>query len=141
MVPDEGVIVTQGALAVAIHVRSLDRSFERPTVCGDGSVPPLVAENVRALGLTCNAHNGFAKPRSIANVNAVPPSILDIVCRIGAVRRLLTVLRDVLSDMKPPSLVSAHREVRPRWLGRYGAMPVPKKTSMARQVNALRDMV
>lgn len=88
MVPEEGVIVIQGAFTVAVHARSLKRLDERTTVCGDGSVPPLVAEKVRALGLTCKAHNGFTKPRSIANVNAVPPSIFDIVCRIGAVRRL-----------------------------------------------------
>ena len=88
MVPEEGVIVIQGAFTVAVHILSFKRLVERTTVCGDGSVPPLVAEKVRALGLTCKAHNGFTKPRSIANVNAVPQSIFDIVCRIGAVRRL-----------------------------------------------------
>lgn len=76
MVPEEGVTVIHVAFAVAIQVRSLDRLFERTMVCSDGSVPPLVAENVRALGLTCNAHNGFTKPRSIANVNVAPPRIL-----------------------------------------------------------------
>jgi hypothetical protein len=86
MVPDEGVTVIQVAFSVAVQVLSLERLDERTTVCGDGSVPPLVAEKVRALGLTCKAHDGFTKPRSIAIVNVVPPSILDIVCRIGAVR-------------------------------------------------------
>ena len=84
MVPDEGVTVIQGAFSVAVHVLSLSLLLERTTACGAGSGPPLVAEKFRALGLTCNAHDGFAKPRSIANVNAVPPSIFDIVCRIGA---------------------------------------------------------
>jgi hypothetical protein len=92
IVPEEGVIVIQGALAVAAHVLSLDRLVERTTIWGDGSVPPLVAEKVRALGLTCKAHNGFTKPRSIANVNAVPPSIFDIVRLIDAVRRLWIVI-------------------------------------------------
>jgi hypothetical protein len=92
MVPEEGVIVIQGASTVAAHVLSREPLVERTTVCGDGSVPPLVAEKVRALGLTCKAHNGFTKPRSIANVNAVPPRIFDIVCRIGAVRRLWIVI-------------------------------------------------
>lgn len=83
IVPEEGVIVIQEAFTVAAHVLSPERLFERTTVWGDGSVPPLVAENVRALGLNCKAHNGFTTQRSIANVNAVPPSILDIVCRIA----------------------------------------------------------
>ena len=55
MVPDEGVIVIQEAFSVAVHVLSLERLVERTTVSGDGSVPPLVAEKVKALGLTCKA--------------------------------------------------------------------------------------
>src|SRR4029077_7725617 len=86
IVPDEGVTVIQGAFSVAVHVLSLERLVERTTVCGGGSVPPMVAEKVRAPGLTCKAHDRLIKPRSIANVNTVPPSTLDIVCRIGAVR-------------------------------------------------------
>jgi hypothetical protein len=87
MVPDEGVTVIQGAFSVTVHVLSLERVLERTTVCGDGSVPPLIAEKVRALGLTCKAQDGFTKPRSIANVNTAPPSTFDIVCRIGAMRQ------------------------------------------------------
>jgi hypothetical protein len=79
--PEEGVIVIQGALAVAIHVLSLSpsRLFERMTDCGNGSVLPLVAKKVRELGLTCKAHTGLTKLRSIANINAVPPSTFGIV--------------------------------------------------------------
>jgi hypothetical protein len=87
IVPDEGVIVIQGAFSVAVHVLTLVRLDESTTVCGDGSVPPLVAEKVRALGLTCKAHDGLTKPRSSANVNTVPQSMLDIVCLSGAVHR------------------------------------------------------
>ena len=85
MVPDEGVIVIQGAFSVAVHDLSLERVLERTTVCGDGLVPPLVAEKVRALGLTCKAHNGLTKLRSIANIKAIPPSIFGIICGISAV--------------------------------------------------------
>ncbi len=88
IVPDEGVTVIQGAFSVAVHVLSLDRFVERETVCGDGSVPPLVAEKVRAPGLTCRAHDGFAKPRSIVNTKKAPPSIVGAVCRIDAARRV-----------------------------------------------------
>ena len=112
IVPEEGVIVIQGALAVAIHVLSFDWVAESTTVCGDGSVPSLVAENVRELGLTCNAHTGLTKLRSIANINVVLPSILGIVCRIGAVRCSWSIIGVVLSDMKPPFAVSCFtREV------------------------------
>lgn len=92
MVPDEGVIVIQGAFSVAVHVLTLERLLESTTVCGDGSVPPLVAEKFKALGLTCKAHDGFTKPRNIANVNAVPPSIFDIICRIGTVHRSCIIM-------------------------------------------------
>ena len=109
MVPEEGVIVIQGAFTVATHVLSLERLFERTTVWGDGSVPPLVVEKVRVLGMTCKAHDGFTKPRSIANVNAVPPRIVDVVCRIGAVRRLWTVIRFVLCNTKPFRCFLTHR--------------------------------
>ena len=84
---------------------SLDRVFERTTVWGDGSVPPLVVEKFRALGLTCKAHNGFTKPRSIPNVNAVPPRIVEIICRIGALRRLWIVIRIVLLVTRSPFAV------------------------------------
>lgn len=101
MVPEEGVIVIQGAFSVAVHVLSLVRLDESTTVCGDGSLPPVAAEKVRVLGLTCNAHDGFTKPRSIANVNTVPPSTLDIVCRIGAVRELWIFILVVLNGLCP----------------------------------------
>ena len=86
IVPDEGVTVIQGAFSVAVHVLSLSLLLERTTVCGDGSVPPMVAEKVRAPGLTCKAHEGYTKPISIANVKAVPPSIFDGARRIRVVR-------------------------------------------------------
>jgi len=126
MVPDEGVTVIQGAFSVAVHVLSLVRLDESTTVCGDGSLPPVVAEKVRAPGLTCKAHDGFTKPRSIANVNMVLPSTLDIVCRIGAVRESWISILIVLNGLCPISLnsVSPERWHR-RWLGRYRAMPVP----------------
>ncbi len=63
-------------------------------------MPPLVAEKVRALGMTCKAHDGFTKPRSIRNVNAVPARIFDFVCRIGVVRRSWIVILVVLADTK-----------------------------------------
>lgn len=109
IVPEEGVIVIQGALAVAIHVLSLSpsRLFERMADCGNGSVLPLVAKKVRELGLTCKAHTGLTKLRSIANINAVPPSIFGIACRIGAVCCLWSIIGVVLSDMKPPFLAVA----------------------------------
>ena len=43
------MIVIQVAFTVEAQVLSLERLLERTTVCGDGSVPPLVAEKVRAL--------------------------------------------------------------------------------------------
>lgn len=101
IVPDEGVTVIQGAVSLTVHVRSLDRLVERATVCGEGSAPPLIAEKVRALGLTCKAHDGFAKPRSIMIVNAVALSIFDVVCRISAVRRSWIIILIVLNDMNP----------------------------------------
>ena len=113
IVPEEGVIAIQGALALAIHVLSFDWLAESTTVCGDGSVPSLVAENVRELGLTCKAHTGFTKPRSTANITAVPPSILGIVCRIGAVCCLWSIIGVVLSDMKPPFAVSCFTREEP----------------------------
>ena len=94
IVPDEGVTVTQGAFSVAVHALSLSLLLERTTVCGEGSVPPMVAEKVRALGLTCKAHDGLTKPRSNASVNAVPPSSIDIVCRVGAVRGSLIFIKE-----------------------------------------------
>jgi hypothetical protein len=109
MVPEGDMIVIQVAFTVEAQVLSLERLLERTTVCGDGSVPPLVAEKVRALGLTCKAHDGFTKPRSIANVTAVSPRIVDIICRIDAVRRSWIVIQVVLSDTKAFLLSSAHR--------------------------------
>lgn len=101
MVPDEGVSVTQGAFSVAVQVLSLSLLLERTTVCGEGSVPPMVAEKVRALGLTCKAHDGLTKPRRIANVNAGPPRSIDFVCRVGAVRWSWSFIRVVLNDVNP----------------------------------------
>ena len=101
IVPDEGVTVIQGAFSVTVHVCSLDRLVERATVCGEGSALPLVAEKMRALGLTCKAHDGFAKPRSIANANRARPSIVDAVCRIGPVRRSWFIVWIARSVMKP----------------------------------------
>jgi hypothetical protein len=118
MVPDEGVTVIQGAFSVAVHVLSLERLDERTTVCGDGSMLPLVAEKVRALGLTCKAHDGFTKPRSIAIVNAVPPSIFDIVCRIGAVRRSWIIIQVVLNDMNPFRCILFTGEGAPALVGK-----------------------
>ena len=88
IVPEEGVTVIQGALAVAIHVLSLERLVESTTVWGDGFMPSQVAEKVRALGLTCKAHTGITKLRSIVNIKAIPPSIFGIACGIGAMRSL-----------------------------------------------------
>lgn len=137
MVPDEGVIVIQGALSVAVHVLCLVRLDESTTVCGDGSVPPLVAEKLRALGLTCKAHDGLAKPRSSANVNMVPQSMLDIVCLIGAVHRSGLIILVVLIDMNPIRYILFHRRGNRRWLSRDKAMPVPERFSLAQQANAL----
>lgn len=137
MVPDEGETVIQGAISVAVHVLSLSLLLERMTVCGNGSVPPLVAEKVRALGLTCKAHDGFTKPRSIAKVNAVPPSIFDVVCRIGAVRRSSIIMLVVLNVMNPFAVFCFAGEGHRRWLGRHRAMPVPERFLLASQANAL----
>jgi hypothetical protein len=117
MVPDEGVIVIQGAFSVAVHVLSLVRLDESTTVCGDGSVPPLVAEKVRVLGLTCKAHDRFTRPRSIANVNAAPPSSFDVVCRAAAVRRLWIIILIILNDMNPIRCILFHRRRAPPLVG------------------------
>jgi len=109
MVPAEGVIVIQGAFTVAVHILSFKRLDERTTVCGDGSVPPLVAEKVRVLGLTCKAHDRFTSPRSIANVNAVPQSSFDVVCRVAAVRRSWIFILAVLNDLNPIRCILFHR--------------------------------
>lgn len=112
IVPEEGVIVIHGALAVAIHVLSLSpaRLFESMTDCGNGSVLPLVAIKVRELGLTCKAHNGLTKAKNNVNINAVPPRIFGIGCRIGAVHSSWSIIRVVRSGMKPPLLSPALSE-------------------------------
>jgi len=135
------MIVIQVAFTVEAQVLSLERLLERTTVCGDGSVPPLVAEKVRALGLTCKALDGFTKPRSIANVTAVPPRIVDIICRIDAVCGSWIVIQFVLSDTKPFCCLLLTGEGRRRCLGSCRAMIVPSGYFWRRYVNALWDRV
>jgi len=141
MVPEGDMIVIQVAFTFEAQVLSLDRLLERTTVCGGGSVPPLVAEKVRALGLTCKAHDGFTKPRSMANVTAVPPRIVDIICRIDAVRRSWIVIQVVLSDTKAFCCLLLTGEGRRRCLGSCRAMIVPSGYLWRRYVTDLWDRV
>ena len=100
-------------------------------------MPSLVAENVRELGLTCKAHTGFTKPRSITSINAVPPSILGIVCRIGAVCCLWSIIGIVLSDMKPPFAVSCFTREELALLGKVESNVCADKNFFGLQAKAL----
>lgn len=67
---------------------------------GPPTVPVYMTEDGETLKLLV-AQDGFTKPRSIAKVNAAPPRIVNMVCRVGVVRGLWIVIRVVLSDTNP----------------------------------------
>jgi hypothetical protein len=106
----ESAQVTVSAVDPVLVTLTLPGWFGPPTVpvymTEDGeTLKPLVAQD------------GFTKPRSIANVNAAPPRIVNIV-----VRGLWIVIRVVLSNTKPFRCF-LFTEEGPR---RYNAITVPR---------------